>query len=97
MHKVNIYLEYFSVYTLVRIGTTHPLSCKWGSPPEPKGGTHSPAGEGVGGVPIRSTGDTVKPVYSVLLCILSLNNTMTIALQVAGLHGSFYNSPDPDS
>ncbi len=43
--KVYIYLDYHSVCLLVRIGTPppHPLF------PEPKGGTHSPAGEGVGG------------------------------------------------
>jgi hypothetical protein len=48
-HKVHKYLEYHSVCPLVRIGT-HPLFSKCVSlPPESKGGTHSPAGEGVGG------------------------------------------------
>jgi hypothetical protein len=42
-----MYLEYHSVYPLVRIGTPPPTPSSL--PSEPKGGTHSSGGEGVGG------------------------------------------------
>jgi hypothetical protein len=49
-HKVHAYLEYRSVYPLVRIGNPPPLSRKRICPPEPErmDGTHSHACEGVG-------------------------------------------------
>ncbi len=49
-HKVFIYIEYHSVCPHVGIGTLHPppLSPASAPPPEPKGGAHSPADEGVG-------------------------------------------------
>ncbi len=56
-HKVHIYLEYHSVCSLVRIGPPPLPVASAPLPPEPKGGTHSPAGEGVGAVPIRTTGE----------------------------------------
>ncbi len=65
---VHIYLEYHYVCPLVGAGTPHPLSRKRVCPPtEPKGGgAHSPAGKGVGGVPIRTTGEKAySTVYSV--------------------------------
>jgi hypothetical protein len=65
--NVHIYLEYRRVCPLVGIGTPHPLSYKrMCPPPEPKkGGTHSPADEGVG-VTIRTTGEKAyHSVYSV--------------------------------
>jgi hypothetical protein len=62
-YKVHVYLEYQSVCPLVRVGTLHPLSYKRVCPPQnQKGGTHSPADEGVG-VPIRTTGE--KAYHSV--------------------------------
>jgi hypothetical protein len=45
-----IYLEYHSVCPIVGIRTTNPLS------PESKGG-HTPAGDELKGVPIRTTGE----------------------------------------
>ncbi len=49
-HKVRIYKEYQSVCPLVGIGTLPtPLSpASVPLPPEPGGGAHSPAGEGLG-------------------------------------------------
>jgi hypothetical protein len=44
--KVDIYLEYQRVCPLVRIGTPAPSPKSECVPPEPKRGTHSPAGEG---------------------------------------------------
>jgi hypothetical protein len=61
---IHIYLEYHSVCPLVGTGTPHPLSRKrmcTPPPPQPKeGGTHSPKGEGVDGVPIPTTEEKVK-------------------------------------
>ncbi len=58
-HKVHIYLEYHSVYSLVRIGTPPPSPAPQAtvSLPGTKGGTHSPVGAGFEGVPIRMTGE----------------------------------------
>ncbi len=53
-HKEHIYIEYHSVCPLVGIGTP-PLPLPQTRVPasEPKGGTHSPAGEGVGAFQFR--------------------------------------------
>jgi hypothetical protein len=69
--KVHEYLEYHSVCPLVRIGTPHPLSRERVYPhQESKGGEHSPAGEGVGRVPIRTAGKKAQQsVYSVDSCL----------------------------
>jgi hypothetical protein len=58
-HKVRIYKEYHSVCPLVGIGTLPtPLSpASVPLPPEPGEGGLTPAGEGVGGVPIPTTGE----------------------------------------
>jgi hypothetical protein len=70
-HKVHVYLEYHSVRPLVWIGTPPPPIQSPASEcvPWTNGrGTHSPAGEGVGGVPIRTTGEKASySVYSVSL------------------------------
>ncbi len=64
--KVRIYLEYHSVCPLVRTGIPHPLFPQRVCPPWNQGGKHSPAGEGVGEVPIRTTGEKAwHSVYSV--------------------------------
>jgi hypothetical protein len=49
-HKVHIYTEYHIVCSLVGFGTLPPLlsPASVPLPSEPKGGAHSPAGEGVG-------------------------------------------------
>jgi len=60
VHKVHSYTEYHSVCPLVGIGTLlPPLSpASVPLPPVPKGGgAHSPAGEGLGGVPVPTTGE----------------------------------------
>ena len=51
-HTVHIYLEYHSVFPLVRIGAPYPLSRKrvcLSHPRNQRMGGHSPVGEGMGG------------------------------------------------
>jgi hypothetical protein len=66
MHKVHTYIiKYHSVFHLVRIGTPLcPLPQASVSPPESKGETHSPAGEGAV-VPIP-TGEKAYSILSTL-------------------------------
>jgi len=62
MQKVHIYLEYHSISALVRIGTPTPSPASECVPP-PRVGTHSSAGECVGG---PNSDDWRK---SLLLCL----------------------------
>jgi hypothetical protein len=53
-----IYLEYHSICPIVRIGTPTPSPASQCVPPRIHGGRgHTPAGEEVWGVPIRTTGE----------------------------------------
>ncbi len=61
----NIYLEYHSVCPLVRL-VAPSLASESFSPPEPKGGAHSPAGEWDGGCP--NSDDWRKGLAHCLLC-----------------------------
>ncbi len=68
------YLEYHSVCPLVEIGTPPPLSRKrvCHPPPEPKGGggTHAPAGEGMGG---PNSDDWRKSLALCLVCVCTVH------------------------
>jgi hypothetical protein len=63
-HIIHIYLKYHSVCPLVRIGTPPSVASEF-VPPEPKGGTHSPADEGVVG---SQFGRLEKSLALCLLC-----------------------------
>jgi hypothetical protein len=76
-HKVHIYKEYHSVCPLAGIGTLPPpLSpASVPLPPEPKGGAHPPAGEGLGESHFRRL---EKSLALFLLCAVHNNSVLDI-------------------
>ncbi len=75
-HKVHTYLEYDSVFPLVQIGTPTPSAASDVSP----GGTHSPAGEGVGESQfgrLEKKASTLSTLCStVSLCLDSIHSSL---------------------